>query len=256
MKFTVIVPVYNGAEYIHECLHSIYMQEFKNFTVVIVDDASTDGTADLARTYSKYVRHNVIENEVHNGSALENIKKGMTLSDKDDIIVTVDGDDKLADNKVLSYLNALYHDDVWMTYGSFLPLSGKYKNTCQPLDKIHSFDEFGNWVDASLTTDTYRKSRLWCTSHLRTFRRGLWDRIKDEDLRDESGEYFKVAWDLAFMYPMIEMAGDHVKFIDKILYLYNDLNPQNDSKVRTKEQLETARYIQNKECYGRISDIF
>ncbi len=255
-KFTIVVPVYNGVEYIHECLHSIYTQDFKNYEVIIIDDASTDGTAELVKTYSKNVPHRIVVNEAHNGSGLENILKGVSFSGKYDIIVTVDGDDKLYDNQVLSYLDSIYTDDVWMTYGSFLPLSGKYKDTCQPLDNMITFNSQGDIVNDATTAAEYRKTQYWVTSHLRTFRRALWDKIKDEDLRNESGEYFKTAWDLAFMYPLIEMANSHVMYIDRILYFYNDLNPMNDNKLRVDEQLSTATYIKSKECYGCISDIF
>jgi len=76
--------------------------------------------------------------------------------------------------------------------------------------------------------------------------------IKDEDLRDLDGEYYKVAWDYAFMYPMIEMAGERVKFIDKVIYKYNDLNPMCDGKINTDEQIRIGERIQSKEVYARI----
>jgi len=138
-----------------------------------------------------------------------------------------------------------------MTYGSFLPVSGKYKNTCQAFDKIKTPCKEGWLVDAKTTPSAYRKSGFWVTSHLRTFRKGLWDKIKDEDLR-ENGEYYQVAWDLAFMYPMIEMADSHVRFIDKILYMYNDLNPNCDNAIRAQEQVRTGQKIQNKKEYARL----
>ena len=90
------------------------------------------------------------------------------------------------------------------------------------------------------------------TSHLRTFRKQLWDRIKDEDLRDTDGEYYKTAWDLAFMYPMIEMADSYCKFIPHTLYVYNDLNPICDGTIRAMEQLRTGERIKAKKEYERL----
>lgn len=46
---SVIVPVYNGAEYLEACVDSILAQDFRDFEIVIVDDASTDGTSALCR---------------------------------------------------------------------------------------------------------------------------------------------------------------------------------------------------------------
>ncbi len=249
-KFIIVVPVYNGEKWIEHCLDSIMTQDYSNFDVIVIDDCSDDNTWDLIKGFDcKRIR-----NDKRNGSALENIIKGIKwLSDGPmDIIVTVDGDDYLADKTVLTYLNEVYQGDIWLTYGSFLPLSGRFKNTCQNLAKAKTPCKEGYLVEVSLTPQTYRKSGLWFTSHLRTFRRWLWDKIDDKDLRDEGGEYFKVAWDLAFMYPMIEMAGRHIKFIDRILYMYNDLNPFCDGIIRTEEQLRTTEYIQNKEVYGEL----
>lgn len=44
---SVIVPVYNGAEFIEACIDSILAQDFRDFEIIIVDDASTDGTSAL-----------------------------------------------------------------------------------------------------------------------------------------------------------------------------------------------------------------
>jgi len=43
------------------------------------------------------------------------------------------------------------------------------------------------------------------------------------------GHYPNHSFDNAFMYPMVEMAGlKHTKFVEKILYVYNDQNPLNE----------------------------
>ena len=248
-KFIVIVPVYNAVAWIGKCLESILSQDYDNFIVQVVDDCSTDGSWDIIKKYN--VRS--CRNLEHNGSGLENIIKGIKLTNpKDkDVIVLVDGDDYLADNSVLSYLSVIYQEDVWLTYGSFIPLSGKYSGTCQPFEKARIVRPEGYYDYITLKTQDYRQSGYWVTSHLRTFKKWLWDKIKDEDLRDENG-YYKVAWDLAFMYPMIEMAGKHIKFIDKVLYMYNDLNPMSIGHISSNEQIAEGELIQKKPIYKEL----
>jgi glycosyltransferase involved in cell wall biosynthesis len=46
-QITVIVPVYNGEEYLHETLNSLLGQSFTNFELLVVDDGSTDASADV-----------------------------------------------------------------------------------------------------------------------------------------------------------------------------------------------------------------
>ncbi|MDH5459387.1 MAG: glycosyltransferase, partial [Nitrospinota bacterium] len=48
---SVIIPTYNRAWSLEETLRSVLDQTFKNFEVIVVDDASTDGTPDLLRQF-------------------------------------------------------------------------------------------------------------------------------------------------------------------------------------------------------------
>ncbi|MFG7388146.1 glycosyltransferase family 2 protein [Lactococcus lactis] len=45
MKFSIIVPVYNTAKYLPECIESILSQENVDFECLLIDDGSTDGKA-------------------------------------------------------------------------------------------------------------------------------------------------------------------------------------------------------------------
>jgi len=247
-RFVIVVPVYNGEKWIARCLDSIVCQDYSNYDVIVINDHSTDGTRDVVKSYNV----NSFTNKERNGSGLANIIKGINwMAQEQDIIVTVDGDDYLSNNKVLSYLNGVYNDQVWLTYGSYLPLSGRYSGTNQDLSNTFTVDESGKWVTNHLTPATYRRSGVWVTTHLRTFRKWLWDKIKNEDLRDESG-YYKLAWDMAFMYPMIEMAGRHIRFIEEILYIYNDLNPDCDGTREPGNQIAVGKLIQGKPNYKEL----
>jgi hypothetical protein len=52
MRVSVVVPLFNKAEYIMRTLQSIVEQSFEDFEAIIVDDGSTDGGAELAEAYS------------------------------------------------------------------------------------------------------------------------------------------------------------------------------------------------------------
>ena len=43
---TVIIPVWNSGDYLHDCLNSLKYQSFQDFSIVIVDNGSTDGSID------------------------------------------------------------------------------------------------------------------------------------------------------------------------------------------------------------------
>jgi glycosyltransferase involved in cell wall biosynthesis len=50
---SVIMTVYNGAEYLEECIESVLNQNHKNFEFIIIDDGSTDSTLNILKKYEK-----------------------------------------------------------------------------------------------------------------------------------------------------------------------------------------------------------
>lgn len=90
---SVIVPVFNVADYLVECLDSIVAQPFEGVHVIIVDDGSTDGSAELARSYAE--RHPNFEffDQPNSGvsiarnTAIERVRTPyLTFVDPDDVL--------------------------------------------------------------------------------------------------------------------------------------------------------------------------
>lgn len=50
---SIMMPAYNAENFISQALDSILLQDYPRFQIVVCDDASTDGTADIIRTYQK-----------------------------------------------------------------------------------------------------------------------------------------------------------------------------------------------------------
>lgn len=51
MKFSVIIPLYNKASYIRKALESVFAQTYTDYELIIVDDGSTDGSAEIAESF-------------------------------------------------------------------------------------------------------------------------------------------------------------------------------------------------------------
>jgi glycosyltransferase involved in cell wall biosynthesis len=65
-KVTVLMPVYNGERYLHEAIDSILAQIFTDFEFLIIDDASTDSTPEIPRSYDD-LRIRIVTNEENLG---------------------------------------------------------------------------------------------------------------------------------------------------------------------------------------------
>ena len=50
---SVLIPTYNSAEFIKDCVESIINQTYKNIEIIIVDDTSTDKTFDILKRLAK-----------------------------------------------------------------------------------------------------------------------------------------------------------------------------------------------------------
>lgn len=216
--FVFVVPSYNNANWYTKNLDSIFTQHYENFRLIYIDDASTDGTGPLVQKYleERGLTHKAIfiQNREHKGSLL-NKYKGAWLCDPDEIIVDLDGDDWLYHENVLSYLNTIYNDEgVWVTYGQFVYFPcGTPGWAAQVPEEIIRTNAFRDYP--------------WVTTALRTFYAGLFQKIRKEDFLIH-GEFYPMAGDLAFMFPIVEMAGTHSRFIPETLYVYNVATMIND----------------------------
>ena len=69
-RISVGLPVYNGEKYLGQAVNSLLNQDFEDFEIIISDNASTDGTAEMCRTYaSKDKRIRYYRTESNIGSA-------------------------------------------------------------------------------------------------------------------------------------------------------------------------------------------
>jgi len=245
VHFKVIVPFYNVEKWVKYCVRSIKKQDYKNFQCILMDDISTDQSADfVAKEIEGDDRFILIRNS-DKALALKNIYDAINISkpDDEDVIVTVDGDDWLANSNVLGYLSDFYKKHkCWMTYGSYAEyptnVRGKFSKQIPP-----------EWIKNRTLRDS-----PWLASHLRTFKYKLWKKIKKQDFLDSDGNFYKMAWDLSFMFPMLEMAGEKSRHISEILYTYNVDNPINDHKVDNRYQIRLEREIRSKPPYKTLED--
>lgn len=95
LKFAVIVPVYNTANYLRECLESVLSQTYRNFILFAVDDGSIDESGKILDEYArKDSRLCVIHKNNGGVSIARNVALELIEAENDfDFIVCLDSDD-------------------------------------------------------------------------------------------------------------------------------------------------------------------
>ena len=60
LKITIIVPNYNKQTYIEECINSVINQNFIEWNLIIIDDASTDNSISFLSKFERFEKINLI----------------------------------------------------------------------------------------------------------------------------------------------------------------------------------------------------
>src|SRR3974377_931912 len=94
-KVSVLVPTYNYARYLPEAIESVLEQDFQDFEVLISDDCSTDGSAEVIARYA--AKDSRIRFKIHpaNLGMVENWNWCLSEA-RGDYIKFLFGDDRLA----------------------------------------------------------------------------------------------------------------------------------------------------------------
>ncbi|MCR8636074.1 glycosyltransferase family 2 protein [Paenibacillus radicis (ex Xue et al. 2023)] len=95
-EVTVVIPSYNPARYLIEALDSVFLQTYKGWKIIIVDDASTDHSLSLVEEYIDNKRVKLVQNEVNMGQS-ECMNIGLTLTTTP-YLIQLDADDWLYPN--------------------------------------------------------------------------------------------------------------------------------------------------------------
>jgi glycosyltransferase involved in cell wall biosynthesis len=89
IQFSVVIPLYNKANYIQNCLESVLKQTHEDFEVILVNDGSTDGSETVVQRFQDS-RIRLVHQENKGASAARN--KGISLA-KHEWIALIDADD-------------------------------------------------------------------------------------------------------------------------------------------------------------------
>lgn len=128
-KISIVMPVYNKEKYIARGIHSILVQTFKDWELIIIDDGSTDGSLNQCKKF-RDSRIQVFHTLNRGVSEARNLGISKATGE---YITFIDSDDFVAEN----YLEKIYRPDEEMVIGGVakVDINGKViERICPYLD--------------------------------------------------------------------------------------------------------------------------
>lgn len=209
---SVIVPVYNVAEYLEECVRSLFAQTYRELEIILIDDGSSDGSGQLCDAFAAQdSRVRVIHQENAGVSAARNA--GLDAA-RGEYICFVDGDDWTAPEMVAEAVSVMEREGCDIcSFGHFFVEEDGEKRY------------FGRWETSFLRFQEERQQQrflcrwlipgrlvwsVWC----RMFRKGI---IEQHGLRFALGQ--RISEDLDFTFRYLAYC-QNLYYLPKPLYNY------------------------------------
>jgi glycosyltransferase involved in cell wall biosynthesis len=221
LKITVIIACKNEKETIERTLLSIINQTYKNFEIIIMDGASTDGTLDIIEKYGNYISHCASKKD---GGIYYAMNQGISFA-YGDFLYFLNAGDTLYSDKIFEILikniekypkTEMFWGDVCINY----PDGKTVNNSFSDFNNVYSFfetfichqstfykrslfEKFGNYdTKLKIAADIDFNMKLLVENNIETvyiptvisnfYRNGASSDIKNQDLmQKENNEVFK-----------------------------------------------------------------
>jgi glycosyltransferase involved in cell wall biosynthesis len=207
--FSIIMANYNNSKYLDQAIESVMKQSCKNWELIIVDDASTDNSISIIKSYLHDDRIKLIEHKI-NKQYTSSLISGISKISYP-IFGILDSDDTLDSKAVETMISAHQNNpDAGLIYSQFA--------YC---------DENLNFIKAGYCREIPEgKSNLDtdCISHFKTYKKNFYDKTDGYDTE------ILYAEDKDIAYKMEEISK--VIFINDILYNYR-MRPDSVSHIET-----------------------
>lgn len=107
---SIVIPVYNTADDLHQCLLSITNQTYKNIEIIVINDGSTDNSLEILEDYRKKDKRIVLFNNTNHGASYSRNYGIGHANGK--FILFIDSDDYISLDYVKKLVTAIKTNDV------------------------------------------------------------------------------------------------------------------------------------------------
>lgn len=237
---SIVVPVYNVAKYIEQALESIVAQSFTDFEVLLIDDGSTDGSAEICDRYAdKDTRFRVYHRANSGAAASRNF--GIDKS-HGDFIIFMDSDDYLSSNMLAGMVSAMTSKEDAAICG-FSKVSSTLTETHSELP-LPSDGQATTITPAEALEDMFYERLINCTPWAKLFHHSLLEGIRFPPIR--------IGEDQAVMYRILGRATS-VARVDIPYYQYRIHDESVSRTCSPEERILALSPSESAVQYSRIN---
>ncbi|HLT66903.1 MAG TPA: glycosyltransferase family 2 protein [Microbacterium sp.] len=231
--YSVVIPTHNVRPWLRQTLDSVLRQR-EDLEVIVVDDASTDGTAEFAREYAaRDPRIRVIDNEGSGGGSARNLGAREAAGE---YLVFADGDDLIPDGAYAALVGSLESTGSDMAVGDYLKF--RAVDTWRPTAAMPAFGRPSTGV-----TLADEPSLL--------FSRPCWNRAFRVDFWRESAIEFPDVPRSNDIVPMVRalVQAQAIDVVEDIVYVYRERPGNGSMTARAGAATSLVSYLtQEAEC--------
>lgn len=235
MTVSIIVPVYNVAPYLRDCLDSLLAQRFEDFEVLLVDDGSTDGSGPLCDELAEKDSRVVVLHQ-KNGGVCSARNRGLEEA-RGEFLVFVDADDLVTED----YLEHLMESDADMVVTGVRKF-GALDGTRVPARR----DDFGIEGLASRWNIPPDVNFLYCYPVAKRFRTRI---IREHGIRFNEALYFSEDMCFNLEYYAYAESFTELPYAD---YGYRIFDMTRDEKYRMSAAELKTHHEALEACFRRL----
>jgi Glycosyltransferases involved in cell wall biogenesis len=184
---SVIIPCYNQAHFLGEAIESVFKQTYPHYEIIVVDDGSTDGTANLAAGFE---RVRCLSQKNHGLAAARNT--GLEAS-RGSYLVFLDADDRLLPNALEDGIKSFNsHPECAFVYGHVQLISANGL----PLPSPRQLDPQGDHY-----LELLRHNYIWTPGAV-IYCRGVFDFVAGFNARVDGSADFDLNARIARLFPI------------------------------------------------------
>lgn len=184
---SIIIPVYNHADYIQHCIESALNQSWPNIEVIVVDDASPDPKVRQIIDNLAHPRLKVLHNDKNLGICAT--QNRALIASSGEVIAFLDCDDFLAQMAIETCMRTWHDDTVYLHSGRI--------NVDEQDREINRI----NFVSLPRTDYFAENLQAMYATHLKLIRRDAFAKVGLFDERFDSAQDYEILMRIAFHYP-------------------------------------------------------